>query len=352
MDIDFISAGFVAKYVNGELVGSEDSLLQSLSALHNASEKDISFARSKKEVSVVNSSSAGLVILSKNYKAIYNKSVIYTDNPYLSFAKLTKFFHQKYNKKNQSSLSKTAHISPSSNLSFNVSVGHFSFIGEDSVIGENTVIGNNCSIYKFVKIGANCIIDSNVVIYSGVVIGDNTTIHAGSIIGGDGFAFAENKEQWTPLYHLGGVEIGSNVRIGSGVTIDAGLLDSTFISDNVILDNQVHLAHNVFIGKGTAIAGCTGVAGSSSIGNNCKIGGMCAIGDHVDITNRVVLCGSSTVQSSISSSGVFSSCLHAMPFIAWKRSFLVFRKLGELIKRLVGLEKSVNRILKKNNGGS
>ncbi len=88
--------------------------------------------------------------------------------------------------------------------------------------------------------------------------GENT------VIGGCGFGFVRDEDgTWLEIPHVGGVEIGNNVRIGSNCCIDRGTIDDTIIGDGTKIDNMVHIAHNCKIGKNVII--CAGVTFCGSV---------------------------------------------------------------------------------------
>ena len=243
------------------------------------------------------------------------ENILVSENPYLSFAKLSQIF------------------SPGLERSSNIGKG--SVISDSALIGKNVVIGNNCSIEGNVKIGDGTFIDHNVVIYNNSSIGQNCFISSGVVIGSQGFGYAkDNSGKWKHIYHSGGVKICDNVHIGSNTCIDRGTLGHTLISNGVIIDNNVHIAHNVSIKENTAIAAKTGIAGSSTIGSNCQIGGMVGIYGKAKVSDDVIISPKSSVYRDIKNPGFYSGTFPLLSHSNWKKVSTLLSKIDKIIKNL------------------
>ena len=114
------------------------------------------------------------------------------------------------------------------------------------------------------------------------------------------------------------------------------------IEDGVKLDNQIQVAHNVHIGAHSALAGCVGIAGSARIGRHCMIGGGVGIAGHLEIADRVQITGMSLVTQSITEPGTYSSGLAVELNRRWNKISARLRRLDELFRRLIALERKVN----------
>ena len=124
----------------------------------------------------------------------------------------------------------------------------------------------------------------------------------------------------------------------SHTCIDRGALDDTVIENGVKLDNLIQVGHNVRIGAHTVVAGCTGIAGSTKIGKYCMIGGAVNFSDHIEITDRVIITGASTVGKNITEPGVYSSGLTVQPHRTWIRILTRLLKSDKWLKKLSKLE--------------
>ena len=132
--------------------------------------------------------------------------------------------------------------------------------------------------------------------------------------------------------------IEDHVEIGANTSVDRATLGSTIIRKGVKLDNLIQIAHNVEIGENTVIAAQTGIAGSTKIGKDCMIGGQVGIVGHITIADKVKMAAQSGIGSSITTEGEIVQGSPAFGIGDYKRTYVVFRKLPELEKRVKELE--------------
>lgn len=132
-----------------------------------------------------------------------------------------------------------------------------------------------------------------------------------------------------------------HVDIGANTTIDRATLGSTIIRKGVKLDNLIQIAHNVEIGENTVIAAQTGVAGSTKIGKDCMIGGQVGIVGHITIADKVKIAAQSGIGSSLTTEGEILQGSPAFGIGDYKRSYVVYRKLPALEKRVKELEQII-----------
>jgi len=237
-------------------------------------------------------------------------------------------------------------IHPTAVVSDSAQIGEDCYIGANAVIGDNTVIGKNVNIYPgcligdAVQIGDHSILYSGVQIYDSCVVQKSVTLHSGVVIGGDGFGFAPKSEGYSKVAQIGNVIIEDGVEIGANSTVDRATLGHTIIRKGVKLDNLIQIAHNVEIGENTVIAAQTGVAGSTKIGKNCMIGGQVGIVGHLKIGDAVKIAAQSGVQADISDGEI----VQGSPAFAvgdYKRSYVYFRKLGQLATDIHKIKKEL-----------
>ena len=224
-------------------------------------------------------------------------------------------------------------------------IGALAHIGKGVKIGKGTKIHPQCFIGDNVSIGDNCILHTGVLIFNDCIVGNNCTFQASSIIGSDGFGFAPNSDgEYHKMPQIGNVVIEDHVDIGANTTIDRATLGSTIIRKGVKLDNLIQIAHNVEIGENTVIAAQTGVAGSTKIGKNCMIGGQVGIVGHLTIADEVKIAAQSGISSSIKEKGAIIQGSPAFNIGDYKRSYVFFKKLPELYKRIQELEKELTSL--------
>jgi UDP-3-O-[3-hydroxymyristoyl] glucosamine N-acyltransferase len=224
-------------------------------------------------------------------------------------------------------------------------VGEKVYIGAFAYIGENAVIGNNVKIYPQVYIGDNTTVGDNTMIFAGVKvysdnkIGKNCIIHSGVVLGSDGFRFAPQNTENTKVSQIGNVVIEDDVEIGANCAIDRATLGSTILRKGVKFDNLIHIAHNVEIGENTYMAAANVVAGSTKIGKNCMFSGQVGIIGHLNIADGTIV----AAQSGLSKNTRKGETLMGSPAFEvskYRKSFVHFRNLPDLVERVDKLEKN------------
>ena len=320
-----ITSGDLIKQLGGELIGDSNILINSVASLESANKNSVSFFNNSKYLDLLKNTKAALVILNKESCALHSGACIVVDNPYLYFAKISRFLNPiKILKKE---IHKSAIIHSTCKL------------GKDIYIGPNVIIEENVSIADGVTVYAGVIIESdnviggystihpNVVIKTNTIIGKNCTLFAGAVIGSDGFGYAKDNDKWLSIPQIGKVVLGDNVDIGSNSTIDRGALDDTIISSGVKIDNLVQIGHNCIIDENTIIAGCVGIAGSAKIGKNCAIGGAAMILGHLSITDNVTISPGSMITRSIKNPGTYTALMPFQDHEAWLKTAAKIRRL-------------------------
>ena len=331
----------IADYVAGELEGDCHYEIDGIGSISSAKQTQITFLASDKYLSQLKETNAGAVLLKRSDKVAFTGNVVFVDDPYLCFAKLSQLFDPR--PRRQSGIHHTAVISDSATVADSASIGPNCYIGDHVTVGENTEIYPNVSVCENTNIGDHCLIYANVSIYSNVQIGDHVLIHSNTVIGSDGFGFAPSSEGWQKIHQLGGVEIGEHVEIGASCAIDRGALGNTVIESGVIIDNLVHIAHNVVIGEGTALAGCVGIAGSTKLGKRCIVAGAVAINGHIEIADGTQFHGGTVVTRGNSEPGVYASTAPLQEVKSWRKNTVRHRQLDRLFNRVTQLEKKIDR---------
>lgn len=173
------------------------------------------------------------------------------------------------------------------------------------------------------------------------VVGKNCIFHAGVVIGSDGFGFTPDESNvYNKVPQIGNVVIEDDVEIGGNTVIDRATMGSTVIKKGVKLDNLVHIAHNVVIGENSAIAGQVGIAGSAKIGKNCMMGGQVGVAGHLTIADGTKIAAQSGIGANIKEEGTVVQGSPAFYIGDYKRAYVGFKKLPEILDRLNKLEKN------------
>jgi UDP-3-O-[3-hydroxymyristoyl] glucosamine N-acyltransferase len=338
------SAKQIAELLGGIIEGNADIKVNKLSKIEEGELNSLSFLANPLYQEHLYVTDASVVIVNKDFtleKPIKSTcTLIRVDNAYECFAKLLETYNQIQN--NKTGIEPNSFISPTATLGENCYVAAFAYIGE------NVKIGNNVKIYPNSFIGNNAVIGDNTTIFSGVKIhheckiGNHCTFHSGVVIGADGFGFAPSSENnYKKVPQIGNVVIEDHVEIGANTCVDRATMGSTIIRKGVKLDNLIQIGHNVVVGENTVIVSQTGIAGSTKIGKNCLIGGQVGIVGHLTIADGVKIAAQSGVGSSITEEGAVVQGSPAYAMGDYKRAYVGFKKLPEILERLNELEKKV-----------
>lgn len=335
-----ISVKELSKLLQGEVIGDENALLNTVAKIEEGTAGALSFlANSKYEPHIYTTqSTAVLVNRSFNPTASVNTTLIKVDDAYQAFTYLLEQF---------ASIGKgTPGVDKSAVVSQSAKVATSTFIGALTYIGDEAIVGENCQIHPQVYIGAGTKIGNNVTIYPGVkiyhlcTIGDNCILHAGSVIGSDGFGFAPLADRsYKKIPQTGNVIIEADVEIGANCTIDRATMGSTIIRNGVKIDNLVQVAHNVEIGAHTVIASQSGISGSTKIGKYCVIAGQVGFAGHLVIADGSQFGAQSGIAGNIIQE---NGRWFGSPVIELRQALkagVVYRNLPTLEKRVQELEK-------------
>lgn len=337
------TAAQIAEWIEGEIIGDANTSVSGFGKIEEAGEGALTFLANEKYKAYLKDSKASVIIISENLAIPDNdaRTFIRVKDAYAAMTRLLDLYKSLTQQK--SGIEQPSSIHESAELGEDIYVGAFAYIGK------NVKIGDNCKIYPHVFIDDNAVIGDNTVLYSGVkiydncVVGKNCIIHSGAIIGSDGFGFQPDQNGvFHKVQQVGNVVIGNQVEIGACCTIDRATMGSTTIEDGVKLDNQIQVAHNVTVGKNTVIAAQAGIAGSTKVGQNNMIGGQVGVAGHIKLGDFVHVQAQSGVNGNIADhSKLYGS--PAMDASDFRKSYVYFRKLPELMNKLNQLDKKFNQ---------
>lgn len=335
----------IAGMLNAELTGDGSVRVRMLAKIQNAQEGQLTFLSNPKYESYIYTTKASAVIVSKNFvpKKQVKAALLMVDDPYSSFTALLEEYH-KIVSFQKTGVEQPSYAGEDCVLGEELYRGAFSYIGNRVKIGNRTKIFPHVYIGDDVVIGDNTILHPNVKIYSGTRIGSFCEIHSGAVIGSDGFGFAPQPDgSYKAIPQLGNVIIEDHVYIGANTTIDCATMlgDATLIKEGVKLDNLIQVAHNVEIGKHTVIAAQAGVSGSTRIGDNCIIAGQVGIAGHLVIANKTGIGAQAGIMKSVTGEGEKIMGSPAFRVNHYLQSYVVFKQLPELDRRLRELEQRV-----------
>ncbi len=332
----------IADLLSGTVEGDETAKVSRLSKIEEGMPGSLTFLANPAYTPYIYSTKATIAIVNTDFVALQpvSSTLIRVANAHLAFAKLLGVYNQI--RRDKKGIEEQSFIDSSATIGKDIYAGSFSYIGK------NVQIGDRVKIYPLSYIDDNCIIGDDTTIFQGVkiysdsVIGKSCVVHAGAVIGADGFGFQPNSENnYNKVPQIGNVIIEDFVDIGANTSIDRATLGSTIIRKGVKLDNLIQIGHNVEIGENTVIAGQTGVAGSTKIGKNCMIGGQVGIVGHITIANGVKIAAQSGVGASILNENEIVQGSPSFAISDYKRTYVLFRKLPEMEKKIASLEKAL-----------
>ncbi|HEX3766911.1 MAG TPA: UDP-3-O-(3-hydroxymyristoyl)glucosamine N-acyltransferase [Puia sp.] len=341
------SAAQIAALINGKLEGNPEVLVSNFGKIEDAQAGQLTFLANPKYEEYLYSTRASVIIVNDTQvlKEKVNATLILVPDAYLAFASLLSQYQEMMNQQ-LTGIQEPVYISKTALLGEKVFIGAFAYIGNNVKIGKNVKIYPQSYIGDDVSIGDHSVIYSGVKIYHRCVIGEHVTIHAGSVIGADGFGFAPQTDgSFKKIPQMGNVVIEDYVEVGSNATIDRATIGSTLIRKGVKLDNLIQIAHNVEIGNNTVIAAQSGVSGSTKIGKNVMVGGQVGIVGHIQIADGSKINAQSGVTKSMKTPNSAVTGSPAFDYTSALRAQATARKLPELEKRIIELEKLVQQFL-------
>ena len=331
----------IASVLEGTIEGNPDITIHKLSKIEEGVPGSLTFLANPKYTPYIYSTRASIVVVNKDFlpEQEVTSTLVRVNDAYTAFAKLLELYNQINNEKK--GVSSLAFVSPSAKIGKDVYIGELAYIGDNVTIGDNTKIFPHVFLGDNVQVGENTTLFAGVIIYSDNLIGSNCTIHGGAVIGADGFGFAPQQDKnYKKVAQIGNVVIEDDVEIGSNTTIDRATLGSTILRRGVKLDNLIQVAHNVEIGENTVIAAQTGISGSTKIGKNCMIAGQVGFVGHINIGDDVKIGAQAGVPGDIKDGSIVLGT-PAIDIANFRRSFVHFKNLPDIVKRLQELERKM-----------
>lgn len=331
-----ITLGEVAVRHGLELAGDPDERVHAVATLAGATPGTLTFCAGGAHRRALAATQATAVVLSGDLLADCPVAALVSPHPYAAYARIAAEMHPQP--------AVVAGVAPGARIAAAATVAASAWIGANAVIaagaavGERCFIGPNCVIEEGARLGDDCRLQAGVTICRGVTVGARGVFKPGAVVGSDGFGFAQDRDGFIKVPHIGAVRLGDDVEIGANTTIDRGTIDDTVIGDGVKLDNQVQVGHNCRIGAHTMIAGCVGISGSTIIGCRCLVGGAVGIAGHLEIGDDVSITGMSLVTRSLPGPATYSSGMPAVEAADWRRAVARLRRIGALERRIARLE--------------
>lgn len=333
----------IAAFVNGEVVGDENTAVSTFSKIEEGKPGSLTFLSNPKYTNFIYETKASIVLVRKSFvpEKEITATLIKVEDPYDCLARLLTLYESSKPKK--VGIDSMASISPTAKIGKGVYIAPFVYVGDNACIGDNVRLFPHCFVGDRVNIGDGSTLYSNVNVYEGCHVGRNCIIHSGAVIGADGFGFAPTAEGYEKIPQIGNVVIEDNVEIGANTCVDRATMGSTIVRKGVKLDNLIQIAHNDEIGSNTVIAAQTGIAGSTKIGEWCQFGGQVGIAGHISVGDHVNAGAQTGVPSSIKSN-INIMGTPAVSYMDFLKISVVQRKLPEMYRTIEKLQEEVKSL--------
>ncbi|HLO25737.1 MAG TPA: UDP-3-O-(3-hydroxymyristoyl)glucosamine N-acyltransferase [Geobacteraceae bacterium] len=333
----------LAVYLDGRVIGAEDTRITGISGLDEAGEGDITFLGNVKYAQKVATTGASAVILPPGVDPC-GKNAIEVANPYLAFAKVLNLFH--VHPPEPKGVMEGACIGKGVTMGTGVTVCPGAYVGDGARIGDRVTLFPGVVLYDGVVLGDDVTLHANVSVRERCRIGNRVIVHCGTVIGSDGFGYAPDGKGWYKIPQMGIVVIEDDVEIGANSTIDRAALEVTLIKRGTKIDNLVQVAHNCIIGENCMIASQAGISGSSKLGDHVTLAGQVGIVGHLKIGDNVLVGGKSGVTDNLPAGSLVSG-IPAFPHRDWLRVSAIIPRLPELRKTVSTLEKKIRELEEK-----
>ena len=342
------SAKQIAEYIQGIVVGDENTMVHTFAKIEEGVPGAISFLSNPKYTHYIYDTQSSIVLVNKDFvpEQEVKTTLIKVDNAYESLAKLLTLYEM--SKPKNTGVDPLAYIAPTAKVGKNVYIAPFACVGDGAEVGDNTSLHPHAVVGSHAKVGNNCTLYPHATIYHDCRVGNNCVLHAGSVIGADGFGFAPSSEGYEKIPQIGIVIVEDNVEIGANTCVDRATMGATIIRKGVKLDNLIQIAHNVEVGSHTVMASQVGVAGSTKVGEWCMFGGQTGLAGHIKVGNRVNLGAQSGVPGNIKD----GQSLMGTPCIDVKNYFkssVHFKNLPDMAAQLNSLKREIEELKKQLN---
>ena len=315
-----------------------------VATLEDAGPDEISFLANARYEKLLETTSAGAVIVATDQPIPAGMSVLRTADPYAAVTIIIVHIHG-YRKHPGEGVSAQSVIDPSAVIGPGANIHHGVTIAAGVTIGRNVVIYPGCYIGDHCRLGDNCTLYPNVVIYEKTIIGHRVTVHAGSVIGEDGLGYADVKGKWHKIPQIGFVEIGDDVEIGANYSIDRATLGLTIIASGSKFSNLIAIGHGAKIGEDCMLVAQVGIAGSVTVGRHVVMAGKAGVAGHLKIGDNAQLGAMCGVMRDVPADTKVAG-IPALTFKDAMRSFSLTERLPDMHKQIKQLEAQVAELQK------
>jgi UDP-3-O-[3-hydroxymyristoyl] glucosamine N-acyltransferase len=331
----------IAERLNCRLEGNGEIEIAGVAGIERAGPSDLTFFANRKYMAALRATRAAAVIVDDSIERA-PCAILRAEQPYLAFARAVELFSDRW--RPAPGVHRLALVGNDVSIGADASLGPFVVVGDGACIGARTVVYPHATIGRQAEIGDDCIVHARVSVRERVRIGHRVVVQDGAVIGSDGFGFARRPDgTHHKIPQAGGVVIEDDVEIGANTTIDRPAVGETRIGAGTKIDNLVQIAHGVVVGRNVLLAAQVGIAGSSTIGDNVTLAGQVGVAGHLTIGEGVVATAQTGIPNSVGR-GAFVSGYPALSNREWLKSSAVFRKLPDIKKAILDLQRRIEEL--------
>jgi UDP-3-O-[3-hydroxymyristoyl] glucosamine N-acyltransferase len=336
-----ISAGELARRLDGTLEGDETQVICAVATLEQAGPDALSWAGTPEFVAQVAKSKAGIVLVPEGCSAPPGRTVVRVADPDVAVCEVLEYLAPPPDCLPEG-IHPTATVSPDAIVS-GASLGANVFVGAGAMVGTGTQLYPGVYVGAGAKIGRDCVLWPNVVLRERVTVGDRVVIHPNSTVGSDGFGYLQRGGKHRKIPQIGTVVIEDDVEIGANSAIDRARSGVTRIGRGTKIDNLVQIGHNVDMGEDCIIVGQCGISGSVTVGHHVVMAGKAGIADHLRIGNGAVVAGAAVVGRNVADGQIVRGN-PAVDNHRYLREQASVRKLPKWIERVRALADRVEQL--------
>lgn len=344
----------IADLLEGEVDGDPQVLVSDLAKIEEARSGTLTFLANPRYTDYIYTTKATIAIVNIDFQPARavpkTLTLIRVKDARMAFTQLLERNAElQYEKKG---IEQPSFVSPKARLGKNVYIGAFCYIGDDVELADGVKVFPNSYIGDRCRIGADTRIHAGVKIYHQTQIGAQCTIHSGAVLGADGFGFVPRADgTYEKMPQVGSVLLEDQVEIGANSTVDRATIGHTIIRKGTKLDNLVQVGHNAEIGMHNVVVSQSGIAGSTKIGDYNQIGGQVGISGHLVIGDRVRIAAQSGIGGNLENDAIVQGS-PAFKKGSYDRSYVVYRNLPALQKRIDALERELAELRRHLEAGS
>ncbi len=340
------TAAQIAELLKGDVDGDPQVLVNDLAKIEEARTGTLTFLANPRYTEYIYGTKATIAIVYRDFlpqKPIPKSlTLIRVDDPRHAFTQLLERNERLSTEKK--GVEQPSYVSPTAKLGKGVYIGAFSHVGDGVVLGDRVKVFPGCFIGNDVHIGEGSLLHAGVKVYHRSKLGARCIIHSGAVIGADGFGFVpDERGVYEKMPQVGNVILEDDVEVGANTTIDRATIGHTIIRQGTKLDNLIQVGHNAELGKHIVVVAQSGIAGSSKVGDHAQIGGQVGVAGHLHVGHHVKIAAQSGIGSDIPDGAVVQGS-PAFPIGEYKRSYVHFRNLPEIVQRMDALEKEIEAL--------